>query len=328
MKKFLLIAAALIPLMAFSCSKNESQKLPAPVGKDDFAGKTFCEKSSQIQLKFGDDKSVLISTMDYENPGEPKMLDECVADYSYNGEEKKLYFAPKKLYANGRPTNSLKDFVNEKMKSMDKDMAELLGNGTMVMDGESKKNYAQLIKKSYESYGRARLESTMDFVYEINDDGREIYIKELPPNLPNALDIAGMDDSNLFYITMFGNEIVFTEKTDETDGPLVDATPDSVGQTTYYAFVKWNRGLTEFNGTVYSVLITESLDQNYVQTIVCKNEGAISGTLDFSLETGQPIPCYFANFDFTKVPECLKNLKKASLADTVAVQINGFVLAD
>ena len=137
-----------------------------------------------------------------------------------------------------------------------------------------------------------------------------------------------MDDSNLFYITMFGNEIVFTEKTDETDGPLVDATPDSVGQTTYYAFVKWNRGLTEFNGTVYSVLITESLDQNYVQTVVCKNEGAISGTLDFSLETGQSIPCYFANFDFTKVPECLKNLKKASLADTVAVQINGFVLAD
>ncbi|MBQ2552797.1 MAG: hypothetical protein II563_08140 [Treponema sp.] len=314
MKRFLVpVFAAAVLFMTVSCSQNKKgplsyfrPALPESRGEDVFKGKTFLSEGSR--LKFGDNGMISVSALYYgENEGE--ITDYYTGEYRFDSNEKKLWISPENLYVNGKLTRSLDEYVEERSLGIDEELSGMIESGSLKIDGKSKSNYKYIIQKSYESQGRALLESVVCYRYDISSDGLTLNLVELPPESARGMDMEGHDDQNAYQLNFYGNEIVFMETE-----PVAQESESSV---LYYAFVEWNDDYTGFTGKVYSVPSGNGYGDGKGRKFTCRQEGKIKGSLDFYTEENDGFYFYTAEFNFTEMPKPLKALKKAVLADAM-----------
>lgn len=305
MKVKIIFFVSVVSLALMSCQKKTEMKiykpqLPPSVGENIFAERTFATPSSRLKFGFGD--KVKVSSMDEENN---ILVDDFVADYSYDTEKKELWLCAKSIYADGVEYKNLKDYVNKKMGDFASDLDNMTSQSGLTMEAPSKKNFQYVVSKSYESQARTILESSIGYKYEISSDGIILDLTQIPPTTARGCELSGYDESETFGVNVNGNEMVFMNMKDSVDD-----------FNTYYAFVEWDDDYTAFNGEVYS-LRTIINDDTLDQRLMCSNEGAIKGTMVYATEKSDEFYFYNATVDFELMPICLSSLKKAYLSDTM-----------
>ena len=324
MKKKLVLFPLVLSLFLASCSKNGVQKpnLPKNVGTDEFAGKTFSSFGNRLEFK--NDGTVLISSIGGEDDEEMQVLN-YNAEYRYDSSAKKLYLAASNLYVDGKLTSSLDEYVKVLMDDMTENLDGMIESSYVKIDDESKKIYETIIGKSYESHGRSVLETMLCYDYNLSSDGKSLELKEIPPENPQALTMMGCDDDMKFNMIIYGNEFVFSDYVSDPENMEQDYGSQS---NVHYAFVRWNDAGTEFSGDVYSIGMTGVSGEVFQQVFKCSRDGKIKGKLKYWTEKSDGMDFYFADYEFTEVPECLKDIKKASLGDPLTNYSDTYTLVD